>query len=75
MREVPDISYNAAVNGGVLAVLTCPAFVCGSNGQFFFRIGGTSAGSPQWAGLIALTDQMAGGRVGTANWSRVFLPS
>jgi len=67
MREVPDISYNAAVNGGVLAVLTCPAFVCGSNGQFFFRFGGTSAGSPQWAALIALADQMAGGRVGGIN--------
>lgn len=67
MREIPDISYNAAVNGGVLAVLTCPAFVCGASGQFFFRFGGTSAGSPQWAGLIALTDQMAGGRVGGIN--------
>ncbi len=66
-REVPDIAYNAAVNGGVLAVLTCPVFVCGVNGQFFFRFGGTSAGSPQWAALTALTDQMAGGRVGGIN--------
>jgi len=55
------------VTGGVLAVLTCPAFVCGSAGQFMFRFGGTSAGSPQWAGLIALADQMAGGRVGDIN--------
>jgi subtilase family serine protease len=60
-REVPDIAYNAAVNGGVLA------FVCGVNGQFMFRFGGTSAGSPQWAALTAITDQMAGGRVGDIN--------
>jgi subtilase family serine protease len=33
----------------------------------YFRVGGTSAGSPQWAGLIALTDQMAGSRVGGIN--------
>jgi subtilase family serine protease len=61
MREIPDIAYNAAVNGGVLAVLTR------AGTQFFFRFGGTSAGSPQWAGLIALADQMAGGRVGDIN--------
>ena len=67
MREIPDVAYNAAVNGGVLAVLTCPAFVCGTAGQFFFRFGGTSAGSPQWAALTALVDQMAGGRVGDIN--------
>jgi subtilase family serine protease len=72
MREIPDIAYNAAVNGGVLGVYTCEAWdpQCGSGaliGQFFFRFGGTSAGSPQWAGLVALADQMAGGRVGDLN--------
>ena len=69
MREVPDISYNAAVNGGVLAVLTCPGpSACGAPaGTYFFRFGGTSAGSPQWAALVALADQMAGGRVGDIN--------
>jgi subtilase family serine protease len=69
MREVPDISYNAGVTGGVLAVLTCPGpAACGAPaGTYFFRFGGTSAGSPQWAGLTALVDQMAGGRVGGIN--------
>ena len=69
MREIPDVAYNAAVNGGVLGVLTCPGpAACGAPaGTYFFRFGGTSAGSPQWAGLIALTDQMAGGRVGDIN--------
>lgn len=68
MREIPDISYNAAVNGGVLGALTCGPTECGLPlATYFFRFGGTSAGSPQWAGLIALADQMAGGRVGGIN--------
>ncbi|HET9981768.1 MAG TPA: hypothetical protein VFQ32_15065, partial [Ktedonobacterales bacterium] len=33
----------------------------------FFIFGGTSAGSPQWAGIIALGDQMAGHRLGFIN--------
>jgi subtilase family serine protease len=33
----------------------------------FFIIGGTSAGSPQWAGLAALGDQLAGRRLGMIN--------
>jgi subtilase family serine protease len=56
-REVPDVSYNAAIFNGVIAVW---------NGGFF-RFGGTSAGSPQWAALTAITDQIAGGRVGAIN--------
>ncbi len=68
MREIPDISYNAAVNGGVLGALTCGPTECGLPlATYFFRFGGTSAGSPQWAGLTALADQMAGGRVGGIN--------
>ena len=68
MREIPDISYNAAVNGGVLGVLTCGPTECGlPQATYFFRFGGTSAGSPQWSGLVALADQMAGGRIGGIN--------
>jgi subtilase family serine protease len=68
-REVPDISYNAGVFGGVLAALTCPGpAACGAPaGTYFFRFGGTSAGSPQWAALTAIADQEAGGRVGDIN--------
>jgi subtilase family serine protease len=33
----------------------------------FFVFGGTSAGSPQWAGLTALADQLAGHRLGFLN--------
>jgi subtilase family serine protease len=50
-RATPDISYNAAVNGGVLVVTSAlgpPAL---------FIVGGTSAGSPQWASIFALVNQ------------------
>jgi subtilase family serine protease len=61
-RGVPDVSYNAAIIGGVLAVWSVPL------GQpAFFRFGGTSAGSPQWAGLVADADQLKGGRIGLMN--------
>jgi subtilase family serine protease len=69
VREVPDVAYNAGINGGVIVRAFCPADpnVCGAGASVYFRVGGTSAGSPQWAGLIALADQMAGGRVGDVN--------
>ncbi len=50
-RTTPDVSYNAAVDGGVLAFTSFLGF----NAIFIF--GGTSAGSPQWAGIIALANQ------------------
>ena len=61
-RALPDVAYNAAVNGGVIAFWGVP-FGPGAA----FRFGGTSAGSPQWAGLGAITDQLAGNRVGNIN--------
>jgi subtilase family serine protease len=62
-RGVPDISYNAAIIGGVLAVWS----TSGQGANLVFQFGGTSAGSPQWAGLAALTDQLAHHRVGDIN--------
>jgi subtilase family serine protease len=35
----------------------------------FFIFGGTSAGSPQWAALVALADQKSGRRLGAINKS------
>jgi subtilase family serine protease len=60
-RGVPDISYNAAIIGGALTVWTR------GGSQGVFRFGGTSAGSPQWAGLVALANQLRHGRVGALN--------
>jgi len=60
-RTTPDISYNAAVNGGVLVYYTA----LGS--PIWFVVGGTSAGSPQWAAIIALANQAAGHSLGFIN--------
>lgn len=48
----PDVDYNAAVDGGVLVVNTS---VLGFS--VLFIVGGTSAGSPQWAGIAALANE------------------
>jgi subtilase family serine protease len=48
-RGVPDVAYNAGVSGGVLVHVGTLA--PGPNS--FFLFGGTSAGSPQWAGIVA----------------------
>jgi subtilase family serine protease len=57
MRWVPDVAYNAAIQGGVIVAVA----------EGFFRVGGTSAGSPQWAGLAALGAQVAGQGLGPIN--------
>lgn len=59
-RGVPDIAINGdALNSGVIVVW----------GGKPFRFGGTSAGSPQWAGIVALADQAGGHRLGDMNKS------
>jgi len=47
----PDVTYNAAIDGGVLTVYSGLGFPA------LFIVGGTSAGSPQWAGIAALANQ------------------
>jgi subtilase family serine protease len=58
-RTVPDVSFNAAIHGGVLAYL-------GFLGVWAV-FGGTSAASPAWAAIIALLDQAHHGPVGFVN--------
>src|SRR5713101_6227291 len=53
-RGVPDLSWNAAVNGGVLVYIT--AFPNAQRAGWHVY-GGTSAASPQLAGVIALADR------------------
>ncbi len=55
-RGIPDVSYNANPSTGV-AVYDSFTY----NGQSgWFQVGGTSAGAPQWAAIIAATDQLRG---------------
>ncbi|MDG7007292.1 MAG: S53 family peptidase [Nitrososphaerota archaeon] len=66
-RSTPDVSYNAAVNGGVLVAWSaCPSCI-GATGPVFFIVGGTSAGSPQWAAIAALAEQAAARPLGSLN--------
>jgi subtilase family serine protease len=61
-RALPDISYNADPNTGVPVYMS----FMGKSGNYFV-IGGTSAGSPQWAGMIADANQEAGSPLGFIN--------
>jgi subtilase family serine protease len=53
-RGAPDISWNAARNGGVLISTSFPGTRVG-----WHLIGGTSASTPQIAGVVALANQLA----------------
>ena len=58
-RGVPDVSYSAAVYHGVLLTRF--------HGRLLYLFGGTSAGSPQWAAIVAIADQKAGQNLGFIN--------
>jgi subtilase family serine protease len=56
-RLVPDTSWNAAVNGGVDVYITSyPQYNCGNTTGCWTFYGGTSAATPQTAGLVALVN-------------------
>jgi len=64
-RGTPDISLNAAVDGGVWTYYTFLSSL--GLGTPYHIIGGTSAATPEFAGLVALADQVAGQRLGDLN--------
>ncbi|MES1247210.1 MAG: S53 family peptidase [Actinomycetota bacterium] len=47
-RAEPDVSYDAAVNGGVIIAF----------GGRFGVLGGTSVGAPSWAAILALANEL-----------------
>jgi subtilase family serine protease len=61
-RGLPDISWNA---DPYTAILVYISFLTGKAGYYF--IGGTSEGSPQWAGITADADQWAHHSLGFLN--------
>ena len=61
-RGVPDISMSAACDGSVLVYLSAPGTQAG-----FQLVCGTSEASPEFAGIVALTAQVAGHPLGAIN--------
>ena len=69
-RGEPDVSYNAGVNGGVLTHCGICNLLNGldpTDPTIFFLFGGTSSGSPQWAAITTLGNQLAHHRLGFIN--------
>jgi subtilase family serine protease len=63
-RGVPDVSYNADdYNSAILIYLS----FYGPSEAGYYLIGGTSEGSPQWAGIVADLNQRAGFPLGFLN--------
>jgi subtilase family serine protease len=75
MRGVPDIAYQASSRTGVLVYDTAPGDAEGGVrcpggdpcSAGWYVVGGTSSGAPQWAGLVAIADQIAGHGLGLIN--------
>jgi hypothetical protein len=53
-RDGPDVAYNGDPTSGVYVYSSMPLY--GQPGSWW-QVGGTSAGAPQWAALIAIADQ------------------
>ena len=73
-RGVPDVGLQASSRTGALVYLTLPpdgnsGLICGSApcSTGWYDIGGTSLSCPQWAGIVALADQVNGGGLGLIN--------
>lgn len=67
-----DVAYDGSVYSGVLVY---NGYYANPDDNGFYFTGGTSAGSPQWAGIAALLAQKSGKRLGNINgslpaWSR-----
>jgi subtilase family serine protease len=58
MRGVPDVGYQASSGTGPLVYISAFGWVF---------VGGTSCSAPQWAGLIAIADQISGDNLGYIN--------
>ncbi|MBW4028180.1 MAG: hypothetical protein HIU93_12365 [Acidobacteria bacterium] len=64
MRSIPDVSLTAASHDGYMV---CYNGSCDSQGVYI--IGGTSASSPSFAGIMALVNQKTASRQGQANYT------
>jgi subtilase family serine protease len=75
MRGVPDVAFQASSRTGPLVYDTAPGDAEGGLGcaggnpcsAGWYVVGGTSCSSPQFAGLVAIADQIAGHGLGQIN--------
>jgi subtilase family serine protease len=69
MRGVPDVAFQASAGTGALVYLSLPPDGAGSNVGVtgWYDIGGTSLSAPQFAGLVAIADQIHGSGLGLIN--------
>jgi subtilase family serine protease len=63
-RGLPDVAYNADPNTAIFIYI---GFFPNPNDNGYYFVGGTSEGSPQWAGIIADANQLAGRPLGFLN--------
>jgi len=63
VRDLPDVSFTAAGHDGYIL---CFNQSCQNGG--FYSVGGTSASSPAFTGVMALVNQKTGSRQGQANY-------
>ena len=61
MRGIPDVAFQASSRTAPLVYATL------EGGGGWFLVGGTSCSSPQFAGLVAIADQIAGHGLGLIN--------
>ncbi len=64
MRVTPDVSMSAAVNGGALVYMTFKGLPLFGLKPGYTPIGGTSEAGPEFAGVVAVADQIAGHGLG-----------
>jgi len=64
VRDLPDVSFTAAGHDGYII---CFGGSC-QNG-YFYSVGGTSASSPAFTGVMALVNQKTSSRQGQANYT------
>jgi subtilase family serine protease len=68
-RGVPDVAFQASAGTGALVYLSLPPDGTSSDVGItgWWDIGGTSLSTPQFAGLVAIADQVNGGGLGLIN--------
>ncbi|KTD00484.1 S53 family peptidase [Fluoribacter gormanii] len=67
-RGVPDVAYNADPETGFSVYNSVPS----SDGVGWAVVGGTSAGAPQWAGIVAITNSLYSKVYGTHFISAIY---